>query len=249
MKIENRRPLGGIVFRVLLIWAAVVAACPVNAFAQEDVASKGFFYPDELNIGEFKSNILLTLAKLPEDVVEEVNSFIYAPLLSYEAQIGLPHGFSVQGGASSNYITFRFSIGPRWSYRTGRFAFSIGDDVAYVFGEIHDFGFASSARGWMNHPDVAAGFAFNKFTLTVKGDATFITSFKQFADDIEVSSDRNFLRSYSIGIFIEQPLWKDNYITLGARAKFAKFYYPAWAAFPTWNRYHFIPEIIIGFIP
>jgi len=248
MKTTNKRPLDGNLLHVLLIWVIVAANCSVSAFAQKDIASNGFFYPDELNIGEFKSTILLTLAKLPEVVVEEVNSFIYAPLLSYNAQIGLPYGFSVQGSASSNYITFYFSIGPRWSYRTGRLSFSVGDDVAYILGEIHDFDFASKARGWINHPIIAVGFAFNKFVLTVKGEATFVTSFKQFADDVEVSSDRNFLSSYSIGTFIEQPLWKDNYITLGVRAKFAKFYYPAWAAFPTWNRHHFIPEVIIGFI-
>ncbi|NOY05283.1 MAG: hypothetical protein GXO82_01400, partial [Chlorobi bacterium] len=124
----------------------------------------------------------------------------------------------------------------------------VGDDVAYILGEMHDFDFASTAKGWINHPHAEVGFAFDKFMLTVMGEATFITSFRQFADDVEVSSDRNFLSSYSLGVFIEQPLWKDNYVTLGAKATFAKFYYPAWAAFPTWNRFHFMPEVIIGFI-
>lgn len=232
----------------LLIFASLLAFCQADAYAQDSITSGSFYYPSVMNSGAFKSDIQLTLAKLPEDVVEEVSSLIYAPILSYHALLGMPYGFSLQGSVSSNYITYHFSAGPKWNYRSGRFSFAIGYDVALWFGEINDFDFASKVRGWMNYPNIAVGFAFNRFTLSVKGEATLITSFHQFAEDIEVKSDLNNLGGYSIGAYLEQPLWKDNYLALGFKANFSRFYYPAWAAFPTWDRFNFVPEIIVGFI-
>jgi hypothetical protein len=45
---------------------------------------------------------------------------------------------------------------------------------------------------------------------------------------------------------LEQPLWNDNYVTLGIRVNHVKFFYPTWLLFPTFNRYYYIPELILG---
>ena len=47
---------------------------------------------------------------------------------------------------------------------------------------------------------------------------------------------------------LEQPLWKDNFLVLGIRSTFLKYYYPLWAAFSTFDRTYFIPEATITFI-
>jgi len=215
--------------------------------AQYDfIRSNSFVYPNELEFGNWKNLISLTLAKLPEDVVEEASSYIYAPLVNYDVLYGLPLGFSAHGNATTNWITLHLSLGPKWSYRFKRVSVSLGYDVAYVYGRLFAFGFNSEVKGWFNYPNVSLGIAFNKFTLSFKADATFITSVNQFTDDIEVGTDRNRIAGISLGVFVEQPLWKDNFVTLAFKGNYTRLYYPAWAVFPTWDRYNFIPEIIIG---
>lgn len=217
--------------------------------AQDDfVGSKSFMYPNELEFGKVKSLFSLTLAKLPEDAVEEVSSNILAPLFNYDILYGLPMGFSGHGNFTTNWVTFHLSLGPKWNYRFKRVSFSIGYDVAYVYGRIFNFGFDSEIKGWLNYPNITIGAAIEKVTLSVKAEATITTSLTQFNDDVEVGSDKNKLSGVAVSAIVEQPLWKDNIIALSFKGNYTRLYYPAWAVFPTWDRYSFIPEIIIGIV-
>ncbi len=229
-----------------LILTFLIIFCS-QSFAQYELVSKNsFVYPEVQEFGKIKHLISLTLAKLPEDAVEEASSYIYAPLINYEVLYGLPWGFKVYGNATTNWITFHLSAGPKWHYQYKRISIALGYDVAYVYGRLFKFGFNSKIKGWLNYPNITLGVAFNKFTMSFKADATFITSVEQFNDDIEVGTDRNRIAGVSLGVFVEQPLWNNNYVTLAFKGNYTRLYYPAWAVFPTWDRYNFIPEVIIG---
>ena len=212
------------------------------------VGSKSFMYPNEIEFGKVKSLFSLTLAKLPEDAVEEVSSNILAPLFNYDVLYGLPMGFSGHGNFTTNWVTFHLALGPKWNYRFKRISFSVGYDVAYVYGRLFNFGFDSEIKGWLNNPNITVGVAFNKFTVSFKVDATLTTSLSQFNDDVEITTDKNKLSGIAFGTTIEQPLWKDNIISLSFNGNYTRLYYPAWAVFPTWDRFNFIPEIIIGIV-
>jgi hypothetical protein len=218
-----------------------------NILAQFDfIRNNSFNYPNELEPGKWKNLLSLNLAKLPEDVIEEASSYIYAPLFNFDILYGLPLGFSAHSNLSTNFITLHFLVGPKWSYRFKRVSLSLGYDVAYIYGRLYELDFKSEVIGWMNYPSLTLGIAFNRFTLSFKTDATFLTSVKQFTDDIEIGTDRNRIAGISFSVIIEQPLWKDNFIMLSFKGNYTRFYYPAWAVFPTWDRYNFIPEVIMG---
>jgi hypothetical protein len=218
-----------------------------NAFAQIDIAKGSFVFPSQMQTNEYKHEISLLLAKLPEESIEEVSTLIYAPLFIYNAKYGLPSGFNLTGSVSSNIITFQIRCGAQWKYKINRATFSVGFDAAYWYGRLQNFGFNSTAQGWQSYPNAAIGIEFDKFTLTVKGEFNFMLSMQQSADDLETSFDKNIKNGFLFALIIEQPLWKDHFVTIGVNFNYTKIYWPSWPVFSSWNRYLFIPEVMVGF--
>ncbi len=206
-----------------------------------------FIYPDHFAFKQFRSTVGLSLSDLPEDMVEEGSDFIRGPLFNAQALFGLPENFQIYGGFYTNFITYHFSLGPKWNHQINRFAFAIGYDIAYWFGTLNQFGFKSKVNGWIHYPNITLGYDFKKFAISIKTEAIIQTGRTEKADDVEVSSSLNTFAGVIIGIYVEQPLWKDQYLLLGLKSNITKFYYPIWAAFPTFNRYFYIPEFVVGF--
>jgi hypothetical protein len=233
---EFKKTSGVSIILILLILSGVAIAQSQNYF----------LYPDILSSTEFKHSVGLGMADLPEDQVEESSDFIRAPLFNYQIRYGLPENFNIYGAVNSNLVTFHFSLGPRWHYKADRWTIGLGYDIAYWFGQLNQFGYKSKIHGWFNYPNLTVGYAFNKFAVSVKGELILQTSITTKSDDIEVSNSYNTFNGTIIGIYIEQPLWKDQIVLIGLKMYYTKFYYPIWAAFPTFNRYFYIPEITIG---
>lgn len=239
---SDRHKIVSLIFYLLLL-----VSVPREIYSQSDfITTNSFLFPDTLHFAEFKDQITMYLAKLPEDIVEEVSADIYAPFFAYQAKLGLIYGFSLNGSVSTNIITRNFQLGLQWSLRLSRFALSLGYDAAYMYGKLRGFGFDNKVTGWLFYPNISLGAAFNKFTFTVKGELSTIPKLTQTADDIVTTTDRKFLSGGSVGLYIEQPLWKDNFVILGVKLNYIRYYFPAWATFPTWDRFHFIPEAVIG---
>jgi hypothetical protein len=219
-----------------------IFAQPIN-----DPGTESFLYPQRMQEGNLKYFLGLSFANLPEDVVESDDLF-WAPLFKFHALYGIPKNFLIEGSLNTNLITYHFSLGAKWNYVFNKFSFALGYDVAYLFGGLRQFGFDSSIKGWMNYPNIAIGYKFSRFTVSVKGELVLVTSLTETADDLEVASDLNTFSGYAITAVIEQPFWKDNYFLIGLKLNFVKFYYPQWAAFSTFDRLFFIPELTAGFV-
>ena len=219
-----------------------------NVFAQSDIQKGSFAYPSKMEFKEYKHTLSLLLAKLPQESIEEVSTLIYAPLFIYDAKYGLPSGFNLTGNISTNIITFQLRGGAQWKYNFARVSLAFGFDTAYWYGKLQDFGFNSTARGWQSYPNISLGITFDKFTITAKGEFNFMLYMEQTADDIETSLNKNIANGFLFALMIEQPLWKDNYVTIGVNFNYTKIYWPSWPVFSSWNRYLFIPEVIIGFV-
>jgi len=211
------------------------------------VGAGSFLYPQRMPSGQFKNIIGLSMANLPEDVIESDDIF-YAPLFSYYMKYGLPANFLLEVSANSNLVTYHIALGAKWNYVLDNFSLAPGYDVAFWFGGLRHFDFNSRIRGWIHYPNLTLGYKFNKFTISIKGELILVTYLKEFQEDLEVARDRNFFSGFAITTAIEQPLWHDNFILIGLKINYAKFYYPQWAAFSTFNRFFFIPEFLIGFI-
>jgi len=237
------------VLKILILTCLIMlSSFKLNGLAQSNIiGEESFVYPTGIPTGTFKNLVGLSLANLPEDVIETDDLF-RAPLFSYSVKFGLPKNFLIDASVNTNFITFQFTLGGKWIYSIDKFSFAPGYDLAYFFGQLNHFGFNSKVNGWINYPNLTVGYAFNDFTLSVKGELILVTNINESEDDLELSRDDNFFSGYAITAAIEQPLWKENYILLGIKLNFAKFYYPQWAAFSTFNRLFFIPELMVGFI-
>src|SRR3989339_1358851 len=87
-----------------------------NIFSQSDfITTNSFLFPDTLQLAEYKDQLTMYLAKLPEDIVEEVNSDIYAPFFAYQAKFGLIYGFWLTGTVTTIIITGNNKLGLQWS--------------------------------------------------------------------------------------------------------------------------------------
>ena len=233
-----------------------VATLPVLAavltsfgIAGDDSGRPFFRYPQVLAPREYHHLVQVSAAKLPEDVVEAASSLIRAPLFEYQALYGLPHGLSIEGGFSTNIVTYHFALGPRWQHSFDPFAVAVGYDVAYWFGQIKSIdGFDTSVRGWLNYPNLSFGYRVGEVSITLRGEMIVSTHASYFVGDTEVASDVNTVAGYSVALYVEQPLWKDNYVLIGVKSNHTKLYYPLWAAFSTFDRSFYIPEFIMGFI-
>jgi hypothetical protein len=219
-----------------------------NLFCQEiNFNDKTFFFPHPYQFQQMISSLGLSTAKLPEDVVETDDIF-RAPLFSYRMKYGLPENFLAEGGVETNIVTWHISVGPKWNYELDRMGFSVGSDVAYWFGKLKQFGFDTKFTGWIFYPNISAGYRFNKFTVSLKSELVLNLAEKSTNGTSEVSNDLDFFNGWTIGIYLEQPLWKDNFVVIGIRSTFLKFYYPMWAAFSTFDRTFYIPEATFTFI-
>lgn len=216
--------------------------------AQTDIVKRSFLHPTIMETGEYKHEFSFLLAKLPEDAIEEASAWIYAPLFSYKAKLGLPVGFNLNSSLSTNIITYQLRTGGQWGYNFKKITPAVGFDISYWYGKLNSFGFNSTAEGWRSYFYFNFGIAAENFTITLRGEFEYILTQKETADDLTTISTTNTGAGASFAVFIEQPLWKDKYLSLGVNFNYTKSYVPAWAVFPSWERYFFIPEVIVGFV-
>ena len=205
-----------------------------------------FYYPHSYQSQQMISTLGVSAAKLPEDVVETDDVF-RAPLFSYRMKYGLPENFVAEGSVETNIVTFNFMLGPKWNYNLYRWGFSVGTDLSYYTGKLEHFGFDTKFYGWAMYPNISAGYRFNKFAVSIKSELVFNLAEHSKNGESEIENNLDFFNGWTIGFYIEQPLWKDHFVVIGIRSTFLKFYYPMWAAFSTFDRKFYIPEATFAF--
>ncbi len=226
-----------LVLILFLLWS--------NLYSQE--FKDYFYYPQKIPQKHYSHMVGLSMANLPEDFAEEASTMVRGPLFGYYANYGLPHNFTIDGNFTTNIVTFQWSLGGKWRYQIDKkWALSLGFDFSYVYGQLHEFGYDSKISSWMSYPNVTIGYEFPKFAVALKVEGIFIADLKTKQDDVELTKEYDGISGISFGLYIEQPLWKDHYLTLGMKNNYTKFYYPAWAVFPTFDRVFWIPEFFIG---
>lgn len=203
------------------------------------------YYPGDLSSGEVKLAVGISSGKPPAAAVEEASEIRW-PILEFMITYGLPENFALAGRVSTEIVTNHVSAGARWSYDAHPWAFAVGYDFAILFGKIEQFGFNNTVFGTFSYPNLQVGYDFKDFNLTLRGELNFVNSITSSTDDIDLSSDSRRFNGGAVALYLEQPLWKDHYFTLGFKANFVKFYYPTWLLFPTFNRYFFVPELVLG---
>jgi hypothetical protein len=219
---------------------------PGDLYSQSTIRENSFFYPHSLNNNEIIQTAGLASAKLPEDVVETDDVF-RAPLFSYRIKYGLPVNTLAEGSFETNFITFHFAAGGKWNHEFGKFSLSAGSDIAFWFGRLKQFGFDTKIDGWNLYPNLSFGYAFERFSVSIKSELLIILAQSTRNGDTKTENIYDTFSGYSFGVYIEQPLWKDNFVVIGIKSNFTKFYYPLWSAFSTFDRFFYIPEFVFSF--
>ena len=226
---------------------ALVPLVHVRVHAQAPEPPGLFHYPVVLPPSEFRSSLDIYFGRIPEDIIEEA-SYVRAPLFVWDMRFGLPHRFQLLGTISTQIITNHFAAGLGWVQPFDRLHMEAGYKLAYWFGNLTvGDGFENHANGWFNYFNLGLGYDFGTLTFTLKGEVSLATSLNTYAGENKTSSENNFFNGGSAALLMETPLWKDQYVTVGFRYNYIKFFFPTWPLFPTFNRYYYIPEVILGF--
>jgi hypothetical protein len=229
---------------------ALILCCalpgPLSRAQDAPVRPSGLAFPAPLGLWEWQKSVGLSLSTLPKEIVEE--ELNQSPALDVRSRFGLPWGFSADTRFLIQVLTNHIAVGGSWSHAFGRFAFAIGDDAAFWFGFLTIDGFNNSANGWLNYPHISVGYDFGPLRLTIRADMLLVLSYRSYAGDNLLASDKNGFGGYSGSVVIEQPFWKNTHVTLGFKASYLRYFYQSWFTFETFNRYLFIPELSVGFI-
>ncbi|MFM7850902.1 MAG: hypothetical protein ACKO96_03080 [Flammeovirgaceae bacterium] len=230
---------------IVVIVVLIAHQCVGQVKKQFDISTRGIFYPQLLKPGKLKQEVALSQVKLPFDWLE---TSVQTPLLHYHAVVGLPKKFSLDARLSTLIIANQITLGPRWGVFGDKLSFNIGYDLAYAFGALNVSGFDSSVSTWINYPNFSLGYRINDVLFTLKSEISVVTSTSSRQGTNEVVSDKNFFNGYTVGLFIEQRLWKNHVFILGFKNTYAKYHFMGWPAFSTFNRFYHIPEIYFGLV-
>jgi len=206
-----------------------------------------FLSPRVLQPGELSFFASLTQAQPPEYIIEE-SALLRLPLLTASSRIGLSGPLLGEISISTNVATLHVAAGPRVAFERDRLSVSAGFSVAFWYGRLDLSGFDSQLQGWIHYPSLSLGWRFDGFTISTEAQLILSTSLSARLGDLRIERATDTFSGVTIAVHVEQPLWKDQIVSLGVRAYWTKLYYPSWAAFPAYERHFWIPELTVGFV-
>jgi hypothetical protein len=210
-----------------------------------DITKNTFIFPHVWKPGSLKAAVGLSSTKFPLDFVE---SALRIPLLDASATIGLPKGLDFSLNANSIYIANQLRAGLHWNREGKVFATKLGYDAGFIFGALSQFGFDNRTSAWAHYPNFSIGFKARDVAITLKAEANIITYINTTAGGIKVSELTDFYNGGSVGVYLEQRLWRNHVMIVGCRDVYVKYYYPVWPAFSEFNRRYHNLEFFLGLI-
>jgi hypothetical protein len=234
--------------RTAMVFSLLVSS--ICGFCQKktdsfEIHKASFFLPQPLPGGHYYSSISVLYVVTPKDwTLDNVT----APMFSYQAKYTLPKGFNIQGGLSSLIISNRIYIGPYWNYRINNSDnyVGLGWNVAWNYGRLNQFGFATTLTGWEQQPSISFGHAFAKTAVTFRADL-YMTSALYISEDKNTLQTANgFINGYSFSAGFEQKLYKNRAINFNLQMDYIQYHIIAWPAFPVNGKRYWMPEFKVG---
>jgi hypothetical protein len=208
-----------------------------------NIYKASFFLPQPLPGGHYSSSISVIYVVTPRDWTDDI---IAAPMFSYQAKYTLPDGFNVQAGLSTLFISNRIYLGPYWNYKFNNNYVGLGWNVAWNYGRLYEFGFATTVTGWEQQPSISFGHAFAKTALTIRADLYWTNQLYVSEDKNVIPSAAGFINGYSFSGTFEQMLYKNRALSLGLKMDYIQYHIIAWPAFPVNGKRYWVPEFQIG---
>jgi hypothetical protein len=229
------------ILAMLALWLAL----PLCLLAQEtdppvDIEKESIYFPHHFKKYHVQTGLGFYFVKLPYDWVENA---LQAPLLDLRLTFGLPAGFSLEGSLNTIVVSNQISLGPHWSYIHKNFSFGLGYDLAYVLGMMNIAGFKNTGMGFLHYPNLSLGYKFKKISFTLKGEAVIIGNVRMKTGEDVVSNSTLRYDGVTVGLYMEQRIFKKKILVIGIKDSYLKYYWAAWMIFPTWDRFYHIPQL------
>ena len=227
----------------------ILACLPVMCLGQlraDTLREKRLFFPYPMTEKNWYSSLGLTLTKMPQEITEEVQ--IRVPAIDFHVLRNLGRGFYLDGRINFELLQNHLSIGPRYSQVINQqFSFSVGDDIAWWFGFLNISEFQTRASGWLNYPNFSLGYRMHHHMLLTLKSEWMLNLYYQskVGSDVTSTSHRTYA-GWTLGIYLEQPLYRKANFLLGLRAIHSNFFWETWSLFEPFEPTLFFPEIIIG---
>jgi hypothetical protein len=210
-----------------------------------DITKSSMHFPHKYKKWGFQISAGLSMVKPPKDLLE---SAIQAPLVNFHMTFGLPWKFSLESDLTTILVSNQLTLGPRVSLSHKNFGFKLGWDLAFVYGQLKQFGFNNSTQAWIHYPNISFGYKLKKMAFTLKGELVSVANVSTKSGENEVSRTKNFLNGVTAAIYLEQRLHKNNVFVIGFKDNYEKYYWPTWMLFSTFNRLYHIPELYFSWI-
>lgn len=215
-------------------------------FGQDSIPQKPYiFYPGSYPKWKHKFSTSISLTRLPTEIIEEeINS---VPMIHGDFRIGLPKKFMFQTSISSNYISNMLSLSFQKSVIDKKFSLALGAKTSFWYGQLYQDVIRLRAVGFILNPYIVGGIHLKDYYLSVKFENQYATM-RTFSDDAMLGKSSQPNSAYSISFSIEQPLWDNHWVALGAKFNYAKFQYQSWLAYNAIKTYLLYPEFSFTYI-
>jgi hypothetical protein len=201
-----------------------------------------FIYPNGNQPFKFNSTISVILTKLPLDWIETAKT---EPIVLLATQYSLPVHFSIDAGVQSNFKSNLVRMGSKYHYSYGAFSASAGIDAAFQYHYAKAYESVNKVWGWASYPNLSIGYTTADLSFTLISELNYIYSQNIKYEEVKILHSENILAGYSVGLYVEQKLFKEQVLTLGLINNFQKQFF---TSVSTFNRYYYIPQIYFGLV-
>jgi hypothetical protein len=220
-------------------------------FAQpvkEEARVRCIFFPSPMYDLSWQHSLGFITTTTPEDIAEEMR--VRIPAIDYHVLRKISSGFNFDGRILFQLVQNHISGGIKYSRPLNNILyFSLGDDMAYWFGNLKGENFDTKGYGWINYPNASIGIRTDReIVITVKAEAVLNISNFFSVGGVEVEQETNFFNGFSGTLALEQPFFGRTHVTLGFTAKYVNFFWQTWSLYETFDRNIFYPQITVGFI-
>ena len=222
----------------------------VNAQSRESKPRKSeIYFPQAPVPGTWRNSLGLIFTTTPPELTEEIR--VSVPAIDLNFQRGINKRLFFAGRFQTQFVQSHLSLGLRWAKPiTDRLAVSAGYDVSGWGGalQIKDV-FNSQAYGIESMPNISVGYRLkNDLRLTVKSEVILDHYYRSDVGTLAVVQDRLQYNGIAFTIMLEQPFYRQRYVSAGFRAAYSNFNWQLWSIYDTFDRNLFYPQLIFAFI-
>jgi hypothetical protein len=190
----------------------------------------------------------VTFTTTPEAITEEMH--ISVPAFDVHVLKGAGPNFNFEAQAQIQGLQNHASVGFRWLHvLSDKVNLSAGDDMAGWVGWIELETADAKGYGLLNYPNISIGYRFDKeLLLTFK--AELLLNFYQqfFVGKQQIEKNPVAYSGQAFTLALEQPFFKDTWVTLAFRAMYSNFFWQTWLLFENYDRNIFYPELTAKFV-